>query len=117
MEHPEAPLQWTVTLWWAPDDTYDYINSLRTTYYPPELLLNPAHVGLFTRVTVPSELLNKVKADISQIAGEYTPFRFDFGSSTCLWGKCVVLPILSHSVGFLRSRLNEKCVSIRPFFI
>jgi len=100
-----------VTLWWVPDDTYNYINALRTTHYPPELLFNPAHVGLFTRVTVPSDLLNQVRADVSQIAGECTPFRFEFGTSACLWGKCVVLPIVSHIVDVVRSRLNARWMS------
>lgn len=114
MEQSDNTLHCTVTLWWVPDDSYSYINALRTTHYPPELLLNPAHVGLFTRVTADTDLFNRLRADINKVAGENTPFEFEFGSSPCLWGKCVVLPIVSSNVALIRSQLNEKYVSSTP---
>src|ERR1700735_1350371 len=70
----EQSVNLSLTLMWEPDDDYHYINARRTEYYPPDLLFNPVHVSLFTRLTVPPDLRAQVKDDISRIACEQASF-------------------------------------------
>jgi len=101
-------LNLTMTLMWEHDADYQFINGLRTQHYPPELLFNPAHTGLFTRVTVPPQLFDQIKNDIIEVAGQQVPFRFDFECAPALWGKCVVLGIVSDQLEYLREELNRR---------
>ncbi|KDQ17959.1 hypothetical protein BOTBODRAFT_171656 [Botryobasidium botryosum FD-172 SS1] len=108
----EAPsLDLTVTLMWEADADYQFINGLRTEYYPHELLHNPAHIGLFTRVTVPPQLFPKIQADIMEIAMRQTSFHFEFERAPVPWGKCVVLPAISSQLVHLRGVLNSRWAS------
>ncbi|KAF7979776.1 hypothetical protein HWV62_40806 [Athelia sp. TMB] len=105
------PIACTITYAWSPDMDYDFMNALRTEHYPPELLFNPAHVGLFTRVAVPPARLEQAKADIKQVAALHTRFSIKFQSNVRLFGKCVVLRVNPNHAGHIfsiRNVLNER---------
>jgi hypothetical protein len=103
------PLNLTLNFMWLPDTHYTFVNSLRTEYYPAELLFNPAHISLFARLTVPHELSGRLQEDIAQIAAEQNAFDFKINGPV-LWRKCVVLPVSSKKACLVRSNLNERCV-------
>lgn len=103
----------TITFVWAPDNDHNFIDSLRVEHYPPELLFNSAHVGLFTRVTVPANLLVQVKSDIRGVASRCRVFDLKFQSTVKLFGKCVVLRVNRKQSGqafSIRNKLNDRCV-------
>lgn len=103
----------TLTFAWAPDPDYNFVNALRTEYYPAELLYNAAHIGLFTRLTIPSALLEQIKSDIRNVAALHSAFDFKFQSTVMLFGKCVVLRVNHNQPGrifLIRSQLNDRSV-------
>jgi hypothetical protein len=105
-------LDLSLNIMWEPDDDYHYINSRRTEYYPPHLLFNPAHVGLFTRLTVPQKLCTQLQDDLREVALQQSSFHFNFVQAPVLWRKCVAIPIQSDKLHSLRSKLNKKYASL-----
>lgn len=102
-----------MTFIWTSDADYNFVNALRTEHYPAELLYNAAHVGLFTRVTIPSTLLEQVKSDIRNVAARHRAFDFKFQSTVRLFGKCVVLRVNRNQPGgafLIRNQLNDRSV-------
>lgn len=101
----------TLTFVWTPNADYEFVNALRTEHYPAELLYNAAHIGVFTRVTVPSALLEQAKSDIRNVAAQHRAFDFKFQPTVALFGKCVVLRVNRNQPGrafLIRNQLNDR---------
>ncbi|KAL6308345.1 hypothetical protein BKA93DRAFT_764462 [Sparassis latifolia] len=101
-------LNFTLTLLLESDEDYHYINGLRTKHYPPDLLFNPAHIGIFTRLTVPPALVAEVHADLAEMGRKEKRFTLQLARKPQLWGKCVVLPVMSSPLESVRSALNTR---------
>jgi hypothetical protein len=95
MSNDSIGIHLSVNVMWEADDDYEYIDRLRTEHYPPELLFNPAHIGLFTRLTVPPHLRGRIIHDIRQVATGRGSFNVKFAPKPERWGKAVVLRINS----------------------
>ena len=108
-EDNTPPLNLTLNFMLLSDTHYTFVNSLRTEYYPTELLFNPAHISLFARLTVPHQLSGRLQKDIAQIVAEHNPFDFKINGPV-LWRKCVVLPVSSKQACSVRSNLSERWV-------
>lgn len=102
------PLPLTMSIDWVADADYHWMNGLRTQHYPPNLLVNPAHLGLFTRLRVPVERFEQVLADIEAIAAVTSPFEFICNRDPMLWGKTVAIPARANALDALRASLNRK---------
>ena len=96
-------------LLWAEDAHHTFLENLRTTHYPAELLFNPVHIGLFTRLNVSSSELERIQRTLATICGGRKPFLFKIGK-LCQWGKTVIVRVNSDKLSRLRKDLNQRYV-------
>lgn len=104
-----ATINLALNLTWHRDDTWTFINDLRTRHYPRDLLFNEAHIGLFAHLKVPANDLAGIIRDLEEIVSTFRRFEFVFEAvAKKPWKKNVAIPVRSSQLKRLRAELNDR---------
>jgi len=104
-----ATLDLSLNITWHRDETWSFINDLRTRHYPQDLLVNGAHIGLFARLTVPGNDLAEIIKDLQVVVSKYREFEFTFEAvAKKPWNKLIGIPVRSPQLKRLRAELNDR---------
>lgn len=102
-------LQLSLNVIWEQDIHYHFVDSLRTLHTPPDLLWNPAHLSLFARLNVPSNMFQSVSADVATLAEKQTCFNIHIDSAAKLSPPSyIIIPAQSGDLKRFRNKLKNK---------